>query len=291
MLIDWFTVGAQLLNFIILVWLMKRFLYQPVLDAIAAREQKIAAQLADAAATKAEAHQRQDEFRKKNQAFDEQRAELLRQARDAAKAERERLQLEAREAADAASAQHAKALMTDAQHLHAEIARHTQQQVFDISRRVLGDLAGVSLEQRMSEVFVQRLQAVEGACAGHARRGAARRRPMPSRPCCAAPSSCRHQQHAAIQAALDESFGQPIPLKFETMPELVGGIELSAQGQKLAWSIADYLDALSSGLEERHGVTAAAHDDDSADTCHAAKCRAGGVRRHCRARASLHSRN
>ena len=123
MLIDWFTVGAQLLNFIILVWLMKRFLYQPVLDAIAAREQKIAAELADAAATKAEAHRQQDEFRKKNQAFDEQRAELLRQARDAAKAERERLQLEAREAADAASAQRAKALLADAQHLHAPLAQ------------------------------------------------------------------------------------------------------------------------------------------------------------------------
>ncbi len=34
MLIDWFTVGAQLLNFIILVYLIKRFLYQPVLDAL-----------------------------------------------------------------------------------------------------------------------------------------------------------------------------------------------------------------------------------------------------------------
>ncbi len=31
MLIDWFTVGAQVLNFLILVWLMKRFLYQPIL--------------------------------------------------------------------------------------------------------------------------------------------------------------------------------------------------------------------------------------------------------------------
>ena len=38
MLIDWFTVGAQVLNFLILVWLMKRFLYKPVLDAIDARE-------------------------------------------------------------------------------------------------------------------------------------------------------------------------------------------------------------------------------------------------------------
>ena len=38
MLIDWFTVGAQALNFLILVWLMKRFLYQPILHAIDERE-------------------------------------------------------------------------------------------------------------------------------------------------------------------------------------------------------------------------------------------------------------
>ena len=44
MLIDGFTVGAQVLNFLILVWLMKRFLYQPILDAIDAREQRIAAE-------------------------------------------------------------------------------------------------------------------------------------------------------------------------------------------------------------------------------------------------------
>ncbi len=55
MLIDWFTVGAQALNFVILVWLMRRFLYKPILHAIDAREKKIAAELADAAAKKAEA--------------------------------------------------------------------------------------------------------------------------------------------------------------------------------------------------------------------------------------------
>ena len=42
MLIDWFTVGAQVLNFLILVWLLKRFLYRPILHAIDAREQRIA---------------------------------------------------------------------------------------------------------------------------------------------------------------------------------------------------------------------------------------------------------
>ena len=52
MLIDWFTVGAQALNFLILVWLMKRFLYKPILDAIDAREDRVAAELADADASR-----------------------------------------------------------------------------------------------------------------------------------------------------------------------------------------------------------------------------------------------
>ena len=54
MLIDWFTVGAQTINFLILVWLMKRFLYKPILHAIDAREERIAKELADADAKKAE---------------------------------------------------------------------------------------------------------------------------------------------------------------------------------------------------------------------------------------------
>ena len=40
MLIDWFTVGAQALNFIVLVGLMKRLLYRPILRAIDTREKK-----------------------------------------------------------------------------------------------------------------------------------------------------------------------------------------------------------------------------------------------------------
>jgi F-type H+-transporting ATPase subunit b len=252
-LIDWFTVGAQLLNFLILVWLMKRFLYQPVLDAIAAREQKIAAELADTATAKAEAQNQRDEFQQKNKAFDQQRAELLRQAQDAAKAEREQLQTEAREAADAAGAALAKALRSDAQHLRADMTRHTQGQVFDISRRVLGDLASVSLEQQACEVFIQRLRAVDGperATLDAALMATSDADPALLRSAFALPPV----QQAAIQAALDESFGSPIPLKFETAPELISGIELSAQGQKLAWSIAHYLAALSSGLPAQPAV-------------------------------------
>ena len=53
MLINWFTVLAQAINFLILVWLLKRFLYKPILHAIDEREKGIATQLADVEAKKA----------------------------------------------------------------------------------------------------------------------------------------------------------------------------------------------------------------------------------------------
>ena len=114
MLIDWFTVVAQVVNFLILVWLLKRFLYRPILDAIDAREKRIATELADADAKKAEAQKERDEFQHKNEEFDQQRAALLSKATDEAKAERQRLLDEARQAADALSAKRQEALRSEA---------------------------------------------------------------------------------------------------------------------------------------------------------------------------------
>src|SRR5580698_5613162 len=114
MLIDWFTVGAQALNFLVLVWLMKRFLYRPILDAVDAREKLIAAELADAAGKKAEAQKERDEFQHKNDEFDRQRATGLTKATDEAKVEGKRLLDEARKAADALRVAQQEAVKNDA---------------------------------------------------------------------------------------------------------------------------------------------------------------------------------
>ena len=161
MLIDWFTVGAQALNFIILVWLMKRFLYKPILNAVDAREKRISAELADADAKKAEAQQERDDYQHKNEEFDQQRAALLSKATDEAKAERQRLLDDARKAADALSAKRQETLRSDANTLNQAIRRRTQQEVFAIARKALTDLATASLEERMSEAFIRRLRTID----------------------------------------------------------------------------------------------------------------------------------
>ncbi len=73
MLIDWFTVGAQVLNFLILVWLLQHFLYKPILAAIDAREKRIADQFAGATAKQVDAQKEHDEFDAKNKAKSEPR--------------------------------------------------------------------------------------------------------------------------------------------------------------------------------------------------------------------------
>ena len=118
MLIDWFTVGAQALNFVILVWLLKRFLYKPIIHAVDAREKLITKERADADALKAEAGKERDDFLKKNEVFDQQRAALLTKATDEAKAERQRLLDEARTAADALAAKRQEAMQNEARNLN-----------------------------------------------------------------------------------------------------------------------------------------------------------------------------
>ena len=247
MLIDWFTVGAQALNFLILVWLMKRFLYKPILNAIDAREKRIAGELADADAKKAEAQKERDEFQHKSQEFDNERAALLKKATDDAETERRRLLDEARLVADTLRAKREEALRTEQRNLNLEITRWTQKQVFAISRKALADLAATSLEERMSEAFVQRLRGLTGAAKDQlASALKSSTQPVSLRSAFDLPPA----QRTALQTAINETFSADIHLQFETVPELVGGIELSANGQKVAWSIADYLATLEQSASE-----------------------------------------
>jgi F-type H+-transporting ATPase subunit b len=57
-------------------------------------------------------------------------------------------------------------------------------------------------------------------------------------------------QRTAIQNALNQTFSAEINIRFETAPDLVSGIELTTNGQKVAWSIADYLASLEKGVDE-----------------------------------------
>ncbi len=247
MLIDWFTVAAQALNFLILVWLMKRFLYKPILHAIDAREQRIAKELADADAKMAEAQKERETFERKNKAFDRQMDALLSHATEEAKAERQRLFDEARQAAEVLQAKRRDVMEREQQRLNHEITRQTREEVFAIARKTLSDLAETSLEERISEVFRRRLRELDvEAKEDFAKILKTSSDPVLLRSAFDLPS----EQRAAIQQALNETFSAEIDVRFETAPEVISGIELTANGRKVAWSIADYLASLEKTVDE-----------------------------------------
>ena len=99
----------------------------------------------------------------------------------------------------------------------------------------------------MSEVFVQRLRALANASKEQLA-AALKTSNQPAHVRSA--FDLRPEQHAAIQKALNETFSADIHIQFETVPELVSGIELSANGQKVAWSIAEYLAMLEKSVGE-----------------------------------------
>jgi F-type H+-transporting ATPase subunit b len=254
--IHWFTVLAQAVNFLILVWLLQRFLYKPVLHAIDEREKGIAARIAQYEADKTEAQKERDDFQHKNEAFDRERAALLKKATDDATSTRQRLLDDARKDADSLRTKRQEALRSDFHNLSGEIVRRTRTEVFAIARKTLADLAATSLEERMAGVFVQRLRSLTGSAkeqlagaltssAGPAHLRSAFDLPPP--------------QRAAIESAIKETFSSPTGVQFETAPEVVSGIELSVNGQKVSWSIADYLTALEKSTDELLGK------DDAAD--------------------------
>ena len=247
MLVDWFTVAAQLVNFVILVWLLKRFLYQPILRAIDAREQRIDRSLADAAAKEAEAETERDAFRRKNEAFDQKRATLLSQATDESRVERQRLLDEARQAAEVLRAKQQEALQREQQSLNDEVARRTRAEVFAIARKALNDLSGTSLEARMSEIFAERLRALDDE-ARQRLAGALKTSTHPVRVRSA--FELAPEQRDGIQAALNETLAADVQVRFETAPEVIAGIELATDGRKVAWSIADYLRSLENSVGE-----------------------------------------
>jgi F-type H+-transporting ATPase subunit b len=245
MQIDWFTAVAQAINFLILVWLLKRFLYQPILDAIDARERRIARVLADADQKNAEALQERDAFQRKNHELDLQRDLLLKQMTKQVEATRQTLLDDAREAADALRAKRHAALLREQQNLGDELSRRVRAEVFSITRKTLSDLADTSLELAIANVFIRRMRELPGEAKQELEIAlTASSDPVRIRSAFQLPT----EQQTMIREMLKETFDADTPVHFETAPDIIGGIEFIVGGRQLSWSIDGYLRSLEKSL-------------------------------------------
>jgi F-type H+-transporting ATPase subunit b len=130
--------------------------------------------------------------------------------------------------------------------LRQAIKMKTQQQVFSIARRTLSDLAGMGLEERMVDVFIRRLHELKESEKDLL---VSALRATKSPVLVQTTFNLMPVQQASIEGAIKSLLGTAYQIQFQTAPDLVSGIELSANGQKIAWDIADYLSLLEKSVD------------------------------------------
>lgn len=247
--IDWFVLLCQIINFLILVYLLKYFLYGRILNAIDAREARLARDYEEAERLKEEAKKSAEAFDQKYQALNARSEEMLNQAREAADTSRKELMAKARAEVDVTQQRWYDTLAREKESFLEDLRRRAGTHVYDTIRRVLSDLADAELEDRILNVFIrqlkesdaERLQDIRNNLAqADLKAGVVVRSGFP----------LSTAQQDRIIAALESHAPEETPIRFEKSSDIITGIELLVHGHKVSWSVGDYLAALEEAFNQ-----------------------------------------
>lgn len=244
MAIDWTTFALEVVNFLVLVWILKRFLYQPVLAVLARRQAGVTRTLEEARQAEAAAAGLQAQFERRLADWEAEKAGLRAGLQAELEAERGR-QLQALSQTLAAERERQRAQEAHRQ----EQQRHELEgQAIQVARgfatRLLSRLAGPELERRLIEVFIEdlahlpqeRLAELDAELAA-ATPGEERRALITS----AFPVA--EAQRQRIAAALNARLGRSLHLSWAEDAELLAGLRVALGPWQLDLSLADELHA------------------------------------------------
>lgn len=268
MQIDWLTVTAQIVNFLVLVWLLQRFLYRPITDAMRRRETRIEERLAEAKAARAAAEENARQLERERQEIDADREDILARARAEADDLRTRLEAELREEMDDRRKTWQDHLAEEQDEIVAALRRQAAHQLLKITERVLADYADSDVAERVTATFIDRLQALDPEVR-HRLAEAARQADATAVVETAAgiDTAARRQVTRAIHDSLDTD----IEVAYREDAAMVLGLRLTIGDQTLEWSAVRYLGRLETALGEmldasRHAVATATSGKPAAAT-------------------------
>ena len=245
--INWFTVVAQVLNFLLLVWLLKKFLYKPILNAIDERETKIREKLKDADAQKVAAQDEQQAFKKQQDDFDLQKKALMDKAMADANTQKLQLMNAAKMEADNLRSKAEKAAKEKQENDNLEMSEKIQQQVFAITRKALGDLASISLEEQSANTFTRQLSTLKD---DEKKKFVEAFKSNSDAILVRSAMELSPKQKEEINNAINETLNAKAAIQFKISRDIISGIELSANGYKLSWSFSEYLHSLQKNIAE-----------------------------------------
>ncbi|MCJ7712486.1 MAG: F0F1 ATP synthase subunit delta [Chloroflexi bacterium] len=264
MLIDPFTVVAQLVNFVILLVVLKIVLFDRIVRVMDEREARIAGRLREADERMQTADEQSDELQQRLDELDRTREELLTTAQGDARQRREELVARAHQEVDEQRDRWWQSLDRERDRVIEQLQVEIGEQVVDIAGQVLGDLADSTLESRVIDAFLHR---VDGLDAGERDdlRGwiAGSGKPPTVVSAFPVPDEARER----IAAHLAKISGDGVAVEYELDADLVCGIELRAAGRVVGWTVAGYLEGFAETMRAllRRGSSGTEGPDDDAE--------------------------
>jgi F-type H+-transporting ATPase subunit b len=241
--IDWFTLVAQIVNFLILLYLLRRFLYGPIIETMDRREQEIAARLQEAEEKRSEAEQQAERYRQQRRELEEKRGEQLTAIQKEVEARRKELLEEAHEDVQQKKQDWQEALQREQDAFMQELRQQLGREAAEVARRALQDLADVQVEQRMAGLFVMRIRELEPTERAEISDSIQESDGgIVIRSTFELPEETQQRIADTVQAEIMD--GRGLDARFETSPDLISGIEMQVDGYQVAWTIRDYLDHL-----------------------------------------------
>lgn len=219
MSLDWWTLGLQTFNVVILVWLLARFLFKPVVRIVAARQQEAGRLLDEAAASKAAAEGERQQAAQARAALAGEREAALRRIADEATQTREQLLAAAQREADAQRAQAEAALAAEQQRARQQIEAQAGTLALDIAARLLGRLPAALQVTPFLAGLVEGLAQLPPASRQSLGSDA---QPLILR----APRALADDELRQCRTALAAALGGEPQLSPEVAPELIAGLEL-----------------------------------------------------------------
>jgi F-type H+-transporting ATPase subunit b len=256
--IDWLTVTAQIVNFLVLVFLLQRFLYRPIVAAMDRREARIAARLAEADAKAEEAEGEAGRYRALEREIQAQREDLVGQARSEAEELRRRLEAESRDEIEGLRAAWRRQVDEERDGFLRRLRNQAAEQFSALARRALADLANADLEAQVATVFIDRL----GRLDDRAKRDVADAgRESGEGLVIASAFELPPALRGAITRAIHREIADGIDVRYLRSGEIACGIELRAAGRSIVWGLDGYLDNLQERLSSALETPGPAPDD------------------------------
>lgn len=247
MLIDGFTVVAQIINFLILLGLLHRFLYQPILKTLDKRQAQLAARWQAARLEQDKAAAALETHRQAQQDLAAHRQDHLAAAAAEVAATRQAQLQQVHQEIEHTRRASLAAVAADQQRWLADWQQRLGQQAIAVARQVLGDLANQDLEAQIIQVFQQRLLALDEDTR-QAIAAAFRRQQRPITLETSWPLTADHQAQLRQTLTAAHLLGDQ-DLAFATATDLIGGIRLHNDAYDLTWTLADHLHTLETGLK------------------------------------------